>query len=153
MWKEFKEFAVKGNAVDMAVGLVVGAAFGKIVDSLVKDIMMPPLGMVLGKVDFSNMFLVLADGKAPGPYPSLALAQQAGAVTVNVGLFANMVISFFIVAFAVFILVRALNRLRAITEAETAKTAPAVTAKACPYCVSQIPLAATRCPHCTSALG
>ena len=142
MWKEFKEFAVKGNAVDMAVGLVVGAAFGKIVDSLVKDIMMPPLGMLLGKVDFSSLFLVLADGKTPAPYHSLVLAQQAGAVTLNVGLFANMVISFLIVSFAVFMLVRCIAKLRPV----------AVTTKGCPYCVSKIPLAATRCPHCTSAL-
>jgi len=150
MLKEFKEFAVKGNAVDMAVGIVVGAAFGKIVDSLVKDIMMPPLGMLLGKVDFSNLFLVLADGTAPGPYPSLMLAQQAGAVTLNVGLFINMVISFLIVAFAVFMLVRSINKLRAPVEVP----APAVTTtKDCPYCCSKVPLAATRCPHCTSALG
>ena len=145
MWKEFKEFAVKGNAVDMAVGLVIGAAFGKIVDSLVKDIMMPPLGMLLGKVDFSNLFLVLADGKTPGPYNSLTFAQQAGAVTLNVGLFANMVISFFIVSFAVFMLVRGMNRLRAPAPA-------AATAKDCPYCFSKIPLAASRCPCCTSIL-
>ena len=142
MWKEFKKFAIKGNAVDTAVGLVVGAAFVKIVDSLVKDIMMPPLGLLLGKVDFSNLFLVLADGQMPGPYSSLTVAQQAGAVTLNVGLFINMVIGFFIVAFAVFILVRAINRLRTTV----------VTAKGCPYCFSQIPLAAIRCPHCTSTL-
>ena len=147
MWKEFKEFAVKGNAVDMAVGLVIGAAFGKIVDSLVKDILMPPLGMLLGRVDFSNLFLVLADGKTPGPYHSLGLAQQAGAVTLNLGLFANMVISFLIVSFAVFMLVRVMNRLRA-----PAAAAPAATTKGCPYCLSPIPLAAIRCPHCTSTL-
>ena len=146
MWNEFKEFAVKGNAVDMAVGLVIGAAFGRIVDSLVKDIMMPPLGMLLGRVDFSNFFLVLADGKTSGPYHSLTLAQQAGAVTLNLGLFANMVISFFIVSFAVFMLVRGMNRLRAPA------TVPAATAKDCPYCLSKIPLAAIRCPHCTSVL-
>jgi large conductance mechanosensitive channel len=149
MWKEFKEFAIKGNAVDMAVGIVIGAAFGKIVDSLVKDIMMPPLGMLLGKVDFSNLFLVLADGKTPGPYPTLMLAQQAGAVTLNVGLFINIVISFLIVAFAVFVVVRSINRLRASKEAP----APAVTTKDCPYCYSPIPLPATRCPHCTSVLA
>ncbi|MCL1826080.1 MAG: large-conductance mechanosensitive channel protein MscL [Betaproteobacteria bacterium] len=149
MWKEFKEFAIRGNAVDMAVGIVIGAAFGKIVDSLVKDIMMPPLGMLLGKVDFSNLFLVLADGKTPGPYSTLMLAQQAGAVTLNVGLFINMVISFLIVALAVFMLVRGINKLRATAE----DSAPAITTKDCPYCCSNISLAATRCPHCTSALG
>ncbi|MCL2589710.1 MAG: large conductance mechanosensitive channel protein MscL [Betaproteobacteria bacterium] len=149
MWKEFKEFAIRGNAVDMAVGIVVGAAFGKIVDSLVKDIMMPPLGMLLGKVDFSNLFLVLTEGKTPGPYPSLVLAQQAGAVTLNVGLFLNMVISFLIVSFAVFMLVRGINKLRAPVEG----VAPVTTTKECPYCCSQVSLAATRCPYCTSALG
>jgi len=148
MWKEFKEFAIKGNAVDMAIGIVIGAAFGKIVDSLVKDIMMPPLGMMLGKIDFSNLFLVLADGKTPGPYPSLTLAQQAGAVTLNVGLFINVIISFLIIAFAVFMLVRGINKLRA--QAET--PAPTVSTKDCPYCCSQIPPTATRCPHCTSQL-
>jgi large conductance mechanosensitive channel len=149
MLKEFKEFAVRGNAVDMAVGIVIGAAFGKIVDSLVKDIMMPPLGMLLGKVDFSNLFLVMADGKVPGPYPSLMVAQQAGAVTLNVGLFLNMVISFIIVAFAVFMLVRAINKLRLpVLEAAPEE----VTTKDCSYCCSSIPLAATRCPHCTSVL-
>ena len=147
MWKEFKEFAIKGNAVDMAVGLVIGAAFGRIVDSLVKDIMMPPLGILLGKVDFSNLFLVLGDGKMPGPYHSLAQAQQAGAVTLNLGLFANVVIGFFIVSFAVFMLVRGMNRLRA-----PAAAAPAAATKNCLYCLSTIPLAATRCPHCTSTL-
>jgi large conductance mechanosensitive channel len=150
MWKEFKEFAVRGNAVDMAVGIVIGAAFGKIVDSLVKDIMMPPLGLLLGKVDFSNLFLVLADGKAPGPYPSLMLAQQAGAVTLNVGLFINMVISFLIVSLAVFVLVRSINKMRASAEAPPA---PEVTTKDCSYCCSPISLAATRCPHCTSMLA
>jgi len=148
MWKEFKEFAIKGNAVDMAVGIVIGAAFGKIVDSLVKDIMMPPLGMLLGRVDFSNLFLVLAEGKTPGPYDSLLLAQHAGAVTLNVGLFINMVISFLIVAFAVFMLIKSINKLRAPAPEETVP----VTAKDCPYCCSRIPLAATRCPHCTSEL-
>jgi len=143
MWNQFKEFAIKSNAVDMAVGLVIGAAFGKIVDSLVKDIMMPPLGLILGKVDFSNLFIVLAEGQTPGPYPSLGLAQQAGAVTLNVGLFVNMVISFLIVSLAVFMLVRGLNKMR---------TPAVATTKKCPFCLSQISLAATRCPHCTSNL-
>ncbi len=143
MWKEFKEFAVKGNAIDMAVGLVVGAAFGKIVDSLVKDIMMPPLGILLGKVDFSSLFLVLADGKVAGPYPSLYAAQQAGAATLNVGLFVNVVISFIIVSFSVFLLVRGINKLRA----------PVVSTKDCPFCYSKIPVKAVRCPHCTSELS
>ncbi|MCL2830342.1 MAG: large-conductance mechanosensitive channel protein MscL [Betaproteobacteria bacterium] len=156
MWKEFKEFAVKGNAVDMAVGVVIGAAFGKIVDSLVADIMMPPLGLLLGKVDFSNLFLVLAEGKTPGPYPSLALAKQAGAVTLNAGSFINILISFFIVAFAVFLLVKSINKLRAQKEKTAEETAeeaaPAATTRDCPYCCSQVSPAATRCPHCTSML-
>ena len=143
MWKEFKEFAIKGNAIDMAVGLVIGAAFGRIVDSLVRDILMPPLGILMGKVDFSNLFLVLADGKAPGPYHSLQTAQQAGAVTLNVGTFANVIISFAIVSFSVFLLVRGINKLRAAT--------PVLT-KDCPFCFSKIPAQATRCPQCTSQL-
>jgi large conductance mechanosensitive channel len=118
--KEFREFAVKGNVVDMAVGIIIGAAFGKIVDSLVKDVIMPPIGMVLGKVDFSNLFAVLKDGAAPGPYPTVEVAQKAGAVTVNYGLFINHIISFVIVAFAVFLLVRAINKMRAQEEAKPA---------------------------------
>jgi large conductance mechanosensitive channel len=112
MLKEFREFAMKGNVVDMAVGIIIGAAFGKIVDSLVKDLVMPPIGMVLGKVDFANMFLVLREGTAPGPYTTVDVAQKAGAVTFNYGMFINNVVSFVIVAFAVFLLVRTINRMR-----------------------------------------
>lgn len=147
MLKEFKEFAMRGNVVDMAVGIIIGAAFGAIVKSLVSDIMMPPIGMILGNVDFSNLFLVLKDGTAAGPYLSLAEAQKFGAVTINYGLFLNAVISFIIVAFAVFILIRNINRLRKqepVAESDT---------KDCPFCFSSIPLKATRCPHCTSELG
>lgn len=147
MLKEFREFAMRGNVVDMAVGIIIGAAFGAIVKSLVSDILMPPIGLILGNVDFSNLFLVLKDGSAAGPYLSLAEAQKVGAVTINYGLFLNAVISFIIVAFAVFVLIRNINRLR--------KEAPAVepATKACPFCFSSIPLKATRCPHCTSELG
>jgi large conductance mechanosensitive channel len=123
MLKEFREFAVKGNVVDMAVGIIIGAAFGKIVDSLVKDLIMPPIGLVLGKVDFTNMFMVLKQGAAPGPYPTVEVAQKAGAVTLNYGVFINNIVSFVIVAFAVFLLVRAINRLRRKQE-EQAKEAP-----------------------------
>jgi large conductance mechanosensitive channel len=112
MLKEFKEFAVRGNVVDMAVGIIIGAAFGKIVDSLVKDLIMPPIGLLLGKVDFSNLFVVLKSGKPAGPYLTLDVAQKAGAVTFNYGLFINTCITFLIVAFAVFLLIRAINRMK-----------------------------------------
>jgi large conductance mechanosensitive channel len=120
MLKEFKEFAVRGNVVDMAVGIIIGAAFGKIVDSLVKDVIMPPIGLLLGKVDFANLFLVLREGSAAGPYLSVEAAQKAGAVTFNYGVFFNTVISFVIVAFAVFLLIRAINRLKAQEEKKPA---------------------------------
>ena len=148
---EFKKFAMRGNVIDMAVGIIIGAAFGKIVDSLVKDVIMPPIGLLLGKVDFSNLFLVLKDGATPAPYNSWAAAQAAGAVTMNLGLFVNAIISFLIVAFAVFILIKAINELQAKMDKKEAQQAVKTT-KACPYCCSEVPLAATRCPHCTSEL-
>jgi len=148
MFREFKEFALKGNVLDLAVGIVIGAAFTSIVNSLVADIIMPPIGLLLGKVDFSNLFLVLSDGKMPGPYPTLAAAKTAGAVSLNIGLFINALISFVIVAFAVFLLVKGFNRLQRQKE-----TVPApVATKECPKCLSVIALGATRCPHCTSDL-
>ena len=147
MFKEFKAFAMRGNVVDMAVGIIIGAAFGAIVKSLVDDVIMPPIGMLLGNVDFSNMFAVLKDGvTAVAPYASLADAKKAGAVTINYGLFINSVISFLIVAFAVFMLIKNLNRL----QKEEAPAAPDT--KECPFCASNIALKATRCPHCTSEL-
>lgn len=150
MFKEFKEFAVKGNVVDMAVGIIIGAAFGAIVKSLVDDVIMPPIGLILGNVDFSNLYLLLRDGAVAGPYASLAEAKKAGAVTLNYGLFANAVVSFLIVAFAVFLLVRAINRLK---REETSAPAPVEAAtKECPYCCSAVPIKASRCPHCTSEL-
>ena len=148
---EFKKFAMRGNVIDMAVGIIIGAAFGKIVDSLVKDVIMPPIGLLLGKVDFSNLYLTLKDGSVPGPYDSLVAAQNAGAVTMNLGLFVNAVISFLIVAFAVFILIKAINELQAKMDKKEAQAAVKTT-KTCPYCCSEIPLNATRCPHCTSEL-
>ena len=148
---EFKKFAMRGNVIDMAVGIIIGAAFGKIVDSLVKDVIMPPIGLLLGKVDFSNLFVVLKDGAVPSPYNSLAAAQEAGAVTMNLGLFVNAIISFLIVAFAVCILIKAINELQAKIDKKKAQQTVKTT-KACPYCCSEIPLNATRCPHCTSEL-
>jgi len=150
MLKEFKEFAMRGNVVDMAVGIIIGGAFGTIVKSLVDDVLMPPLGLLLGGVDFSNFFLVLKEGAAAGPYASVSSAKAAGAVSVNYGLFLNSVISFMIVAFAVFMLIRGINAMR--RHHEEAAPAPAST-KDCPYCASAIPIKASRCPHCTSQLA
>ena len=141
MLKGFKQFAMRGNVIDMAVGIIIGAAFGKIVSSFVGDILMPPLGLLLGKVDFSNLFITLAEQS----YPTLAAAKAAGAPTVNYGLFFNTVIDFAVVALAIFLLIRQVNRL-----AKPADAPPA--AKECPYCISSVPLKATRCPHCTSEL-
>lgn len=148
MLKDFKEFAMRGNVVDMAVGIIIGAAFGTIVKSLVSDIIMPPIGLLLGDIDFSNLFIVLKEGGTAGPYVSLAEAQKAGAVTMNYGVFVNTIISFAIVAFAVFILIRNINRLKRKEEAPTAEP----TTKECPHCLSTIPIKATRCAHCTSEL-
>ena len=149
MWKEFKQFIARGNVIDLAVGVIIGAAFGKIVTSFVNDILMPPIGLLLGGVDFSNLFMVLKGGTEAGPYASLADAQAAGAVTVNYGVFVNTIISFILVAFAVFLLIRSINRLQRQEEAPPAEP----TTKECPYCLSSIPIRATRCPHCTSELG
>jgi large conductance mechanosensitive channel len=143
MFKEFKEFAMRGNVVDMAIGIIIGAAFGKIIASFVSDILMPPIGLLLGRVDFANLFLNLSSTD----YPSLAAAKAAGAATVNYGVFINTVIDFLFVAFAVFLLVKQINRLNRGPE----PAAPPAT-KECPYCVSAIPLKAIRCPHCTSEL-
>ena len=144
MLKEFKEFAMRGNVLDMAVGIIIGAAFGKIVAVFVSDVLMPPIGLLLGKMDFSNLFLNLT-GK---PYATIAEAKAAGAATINYGLFLNTVIDFIIVAFAIFLLIRQVNRLK-----RQPQPAPAVpTTKECPYCVSSIAIKATRCPHCTSEL-
>ena len=148
MLKEFKEFAMRGNVVDMAVGIIIGAAFGTIVKSLVDDIIMPPIGLLLGNVDFSNLFAVIKAGKVIGPYETLAAAKAAGAVTINIGIFLNTIISFVIVAFSVFLIIKQLNALK---KKEVA--APAVpTTKDCPFCLSTIPIKASRCPHCTSNL-
>ncbi|MCM1338299.1 MAG: large-conductance mechanosensitive channel protein MscL [Muribaculaceae bacterium] len=150
--EEFKTFAMRGNVIDMAVGIIIGAAFGKVVDSLVKDVIMPPLGWLLGRVDFSNLYLVLPnyDGKFIS-YPSLESAQAAGAVTINYGLFINTLISFTIVSFAVFILIKGINKLRA-TKTEECEKSEVDTTKECPYCFTKIDVRATKCPNCTAAL-
>lgn len=146
MLKEFKNFAMRGNVVDMAVGIIIGAAFGKIVDSLVKDIFMPAIGLVLGKVDFATLFFTIHEGKIPGPYASLSAAQAAGATTINLGLFLNTIVSFIIVAFAIFIMIKFMNKISHKNLVGAAST------KECPFCHTQIPLLATKCPNCTSDL-
>lgn len=149
MFNEFKKFAMRGNVVDMAVGIIIGASFGGIIKSLVADMLMPPIGLLLGNVDFANLFLTLKEGvKAAGPYASLADAQTAGAVTLNVGLFINTIISFLIVAFAMFLVIRGMNRMK--QEAPAPAAAPAT--KECPFCFTSIPIKAQRCPNCTSQL-
>jgi large conductance mechanosensitive channel len=146
MVKEFRDFIMRGNVIDLAVALIIGAAFGAIVTSLVADIIMPPIGLALGRVDFANLFLVLKDGaKAAGPYASLDDAKAAGAVTVNYGVFVIKVVTFLIVAFVVFMIIKAMARLRP-------REAVAPSTKECPFCLSVVPLKATRCPHCTSQL-
>lgn len=148
MFKEFKEFALRGNVVDMAVGIIIGAAFGAIVSSLVADVIMPPIGLLLGNVDFSSLFVVLKAGTTPGPYETLAAAKQAGAVTLNIGVFINTISSFLIIAFAVFLVIRQINKLRRKAEAPPAEP----TTKQCPFCLLAVPLKAIRCPYCTSQL-
>ncbi|MFN2160012.1 MAG: large-conductance mechanosensitive channel protein MscL [Anaerolineales bacterium] len=150
MWDEFKKFAMRGSVVDMAVGIIIGAAFTSIVNSLVDDIIMPPIGMLLGKVDFANLYLTLQEGDPAGPYLTLVEAQQAGAVTINYGLFLNSLISFLIVAFTVFLLLRAVNRLQ--DELAEGEPAEEPTTKKCPFCLSEINIKAKRCPQCTSEL-
>jgi large conductance mechanosensitive channel len=149
MFKDFKEFVMRGNVVDMAIGIVIGAAFGTIVKSFVDDVLMPPIGLLLGNVDFSNLFITLKEGaKAAGPYASLAAAKAAGAVTLNWGTFINTIISFLIIAFAVFLVIKGINRMKREKEAPPAEPAN----KDCPFCFTAIPIRASRCPHCTSQL-
>lgn len=148
MFKEFKEFAVKGNVLDMAVGIIIGAAFGTLVASFVSDVLMPPIGLLLGNMDFSNLYVVIHAGSVPVPYASLAQAHAAGAVTLNYGVFLDKVIAFLIVAFVLFLIVRSMNRLKRKAEAPAA--APAT--KECPYCCSTVALKAVRCPNCTSEI-
>ncbi|MFP4228383.1 MAG: large conductance mechanosensitive channel protein MscL [Salinivenus sp.] len=149
MLEEYKTFAIRGNVVDMAVGIIIGAAFGTVVQSLVRDVLTPPLGLLTGGADFANLFLVIQEGTPEPPYATLQAAQEAGAVTINLGAFFNAVISFLIVSFAVFLLVRYINKMRAPDEGP----APPKTIKKCPYCMSDVSVQATRCPHCTSDLS
>jgi len=148
MFKDFKEFIMRGNVIDMAVGIVIGAAFGLIIKSLVEDVIMPPVGMLLGNVDFTNLFLILKEGTIAGPYASLVDAKKAGAVTINYGMFINTVISFLIIAFTIFLVIRNINKLRREKEVPS----PAPTTKECPFCLSAVPIKATRCAYCTSEL-
>jgi large conductance mechanosensitive channel len=149
MFKEFKEFISRGNVLDLAIGVIIGGAFGAIVKSLVADILMPPIGLLLGGVDFTNIFVVLKQGTPGGPYATLALAQEAGAVTMNFGLLINAIVIFLITSFAIFLVVKAANQMK---RKEEAAPPPAPTTKTCPFCATEIPIPATRCPHCTSAL-
>ena len=146
MFKEFKEFVMKGNMLDMAVGIVIGVAFGLIITSLVADMIMPPIGLLLGNIDFSNIFTVLKEGKVAGPYATVAAAKAAGAVTINWGIFINTIINFLIVAVVIFLMVKGVNKMR------REKPPADPTTKDCPFCLSVIPIKATRCPHCTSEL-
>ncbi|MBP7732923.1 MAG: large conductance mechanosensitive channel protein MscL [Caldisericia bacterium] len=148
MWKEFKEFALKGNVIDLAVGLIIGAAFGTIVKSLVDDIIMPLIGQLVGKVDFANLYILISEGKTPGPYSSLVDAKTAGAVTWNYGSFINTIVNFIIIAFSIFMVIKLFNKLK--KQPKPAEVIP--TTKECPYCFSTIPIKATRCPNCTSEL-
>ena len=148
MWNEFKAFVMRGNVMDLAVGVIIGAAFGAVVKSLVDDVIMPPIGLATGGVDFANKYALLKEGaKAPPPYASLAAAKDAGAVTLNYGAFLNNVLTFLIVAVAIFVIVRAVNRLYRQPAPPTPDTKP------CPYCTMSVSLQATRCPHCTSDLS
>lgn len=153
MLKEFRQFIMRGNVVDMAVGIIIGVAFGAVVTSLVSDVIMPPIGLLVGNVDFTNLFVVLKNGSPAGPYASLADAKATGAVTINYGVFVIAIISFIIIAFAVFMIIRYVNRLRYQMDRQKEEAAQAEpTTKECPYCLSSIPLKASRCPQCTSQL-
>jgi large conductance mechanosensitive channel len=142
MWKEFKEFALKGSVLDLAIGIIIGASFSPIVKSLVDDIIMPPVGLLLGGVDFMNLFAVLREGTPAGPYATLEAARAASAITINFGIFINTIVTFLIVSFAIFLMVKVINRWRVAAPAET-------TTKTCPQCLSTIPRMARRCAHCT----
>jgi len=147
MLNEFKKFVMRGNVLDMAVGIVIGAAFGTIVSSFVNDILMPPIGLLLGGIDFSNLFITLKSGATAGPYLTVAEAQEAGAVTINYGVFFNTIISFLIIGFAIFLIIRKVNSMKKKEEA------PPPSTKECPHCFTMIPIKAIRCPNCTSELA
>ena len=147
MWSEFKAFVMRGNVMDLAVGVIIGAAFGAVVKSLVDDVIMPPIGVLTGGVDFGDKYLLLKEGATGAPYASLAAAKEAGAATLNYGAFVNNIVSFLVVALAVFVLVKAVNRIYEKPAAPTAETRP------CPYCTLTVARQASRCPHCTSELA
>jgi large conductance mechanosensitive channel len=149
MLKDFRDFIMRGNVLDMAVGIIIGAAFGTLVNSIVKDVIMPPIGLVLGNVDFTNLFAVLKQGMTPGPYASLVEAQAAGAVTINYGLFINTIVSFLIIAIVLFFLIRAFVHARSRLEP---KKEVALATRECPYCLSNVPVGAKKCAYCTSEL-
>lgn len=146
MWSEFKRFALRGNMIDLAIGIIIGGAFGKVVSSLVADVIMPPIGLLLGGIDFANLYINLSRTS----YPSLASAREAGAPVIGIGLFLNTLVDFAVVAFVVFLIVRGINRLR--DKAEKKQPAAVPTTMVCPFCKTEIPLGAMRCPHCTSDL-
>jgi large conductance mechanosensitive channel len=145
MLKEFKEFAMKGNMVDMAIGIIIGAAFGAIIKSLVADVIMPPIGVLLGNVDFANIFMIIKEGATAGPYTTLDAAKEAGAVVISWGVFINTLINFIIIAFVLFLVIRNMNKMKKKEEAAPAEP----TDKDCPFCLSKIPIKAARCGHCT----
>lgn len=149
MLEEFKAFVLRGNVVDMAVGIIIGVAFGTVIKSLVADVIMPPVGLLLGGVDFTDLFITLKEGAQAGPYATLTIAREAGAVTISYGVFFNAVISFVIVAFAVFMLIRSLNKMQKVEEEAPAEP----TTKECGFCFSEVSIKAVRCPNCTSELG
>ncbi|MFC1874866.1 large conductance mechanosensitive channel protein MscL [Chloroflexota bacterium] len=151
MLKDLKTFIMRGNVIDLAIGIIIGVAFGAIISSFVKDVLMPPIGLLLGNVDFVNLFAVLKEGTVAGPYPSLAVAQEAGAVTINYGVFINAIVNFLIIAAVVFFFViRPINKMHERQKAK--EEIPVPDTKECPYCITNIPIKATRCPNCTSEL-
>lgn len=152
MFQEFKTFIMRGNVLDMAVGIVMGSAFMAIIQSLVNDVIMPPIGFILGNVNFSNLYILVKQGSTPAPYGSLALAKKAGAITINYGIFINSIISFLIISTVVFFMVRAVNRLKTAA-LKPVPVSPEVTTRECPYCFTTISLKATKCPNCTSSLN
>jgi large conductance mechanosensitive channel len=152
MLTEFRDFAVKGNVIDLAVAVVMGGAFGAIVNSIVKDIIMPPIGLLLGGVDFNNLYLTIKEGDPAGPYAALVNAQEAGAVTINYGVFLSALVTFLIIAFVMFLLVKSIGTMQKAMKKDEAQIPADPTAKDCPFCCTEIPIKATRCPHCTSQL-
>src|SRR5450756_1406378 len=149
MWNEFKKFALRSSMIDLAIGIIIGGAVGKVITSFVNDILMPPIGLLLGRVNFTSLYINLSRTK----YPTFELAKAAGAPTINVGLFLNTVIDFVLIALVIFFILKAVNRLREITEKKIVVAPPTPTTKVCPFCKSEIPIDATRCPHCTSELA